>query len=237
MQRLELPAPGLQRQRPPKPSETSSRLGSARRGLLQTGHELPGCTDRTPEEQVRWDHGTIIADGRQSFHTRTHARTHARCPEECSLKSYFWCPGSSHQLRASGCKGLRRSLSSKFPGCPPHPTHPGALQRGPPPRLLWERGGRGGTPQWGAPVPVACQADHRGGGHAPLRATWRTRKELRSQGRCRAVPLPTDTGAWNGTRAEGRWKGHATQLGAPPQALGPPGNMLGKSGKMAPHTG
>ena len=50
----------------------------------------------------------------------THAR--ASCLEECSLKSYFWCPGSSHQLRASRYRGLRRSLSSKLPGCPPHPT-------------------------------------------------------------------------------------------------------------------
>lgn len=148
MQRLELPAPGLQRQRPPQPSETSSRLGSACQGperggassKLDTGSR--GVQPGLREEQVRWDHGTIIADGRQSFHTR------ASCLEECSLKS-FWCPGPSHQLRASGCRGLRRSLSSKFPGCPPHPTTSPA--KGPIPQAALVPGG---TPPWGAPVPA-----------------------------------------------------------------------------------
>lgn len=148
MQRLERPAPGLQRQRPPQPSETSSRLGSACQGperggassKLDTGSQ--GVQPGRWEERVRWDHGTIIADGRQSFHT------HTSCPEECSLKS-FWCPRSSHQLRASGCRGLRRSLSSKFPGCPPHPTHSPA--KGPIPQAALVPGG---TPPRGAPVPV-----------------------------------------------------------------------------------
>lgn len=83
------PAQGLQRVKDhPIPPVMSPRLGSAQpvpgvtrgRPKLDTGPEMHRQAGR--EEQVRWDPGTRIAHGRQSFYT------HTSCSKECSLKSH-----------------------------------------------------------------------------------------------------------------------------------------------------
>lgn len=214
----------------------SSRLGSACQGSARSSSKLDtssrGAQPGLQEERVRWDHGTIIADGRQSFHTRAR-----ELPRGMFFKTLLLVPWVFPSAQSFQIQGFKEEPFQQIPWVPT-PPHPRALQRGPHPGCS-RRGVAGVGPLSGelqsqSPPPTPDP----GGGHAPLRATWRTRDDLRNKPRTlQGCPLPTSltTGAWNGSRAGGPW--HAPQLGAPPQALGPPGNVMGKSGKMAPHTG